>query len=165
MDRSQLPNLCWSPSSTSPPLLLPPSLYLLPPPLSYLFPPPPHFSSLFFPPFSLSPFPLPSFLLRHPLHPLLPTSLPSSFLLGTSTTLVELYLSTQGGQELRTSLVKEHVLPADTPLYPHWAKVLPKMIDMVLRQLYPVAVYKVCIAHVQSTIITLFTLCSSAYVL
>ena len=123
------------------------SILPLPPPLLLSFPP-------LFPLFL---FLLPSFfspsLSPSSSSPSSPSHYPSiTFsLLGTSTTLVELYLSTQGGQELRTSLVKEHVLPPDTPLYPHWAKVLPKMIDMVLRQLYPVTVYRVCIAQVQST--------------
>lgn len=148
-------NFCLSIFPLPPPLLSFPPLFLLSSPPS----PSPLFFSL---PTSPPPFLFPSSLLPHPLPPLLPIAPPSSFLLGTSTTLVELYLSTQGGQELRTSLVKEHVLPPDTPLYPHWARVLPKMIDMVLRQLYPVAAYKVCIAHVQSIIITLLTQCSPA---
>jgi len=61
----------------------------------------------------------------------------SSTTSGPSSTLVELYLSTQGGQELRTSLVRGHILPPATPLHPHWANVLPRMIDLILRQLWP----------------------------
>ena len=55
----------------------------------------------------------------------------------SSSMLGELYLMTEGGTELRTSLLKQRLFSPDTSLHPSWLRTLPLMLSLALRQLWP----------------------------
>ena len=52
-------------------------------------------------------------------------------------TLPELYLSSDGGRNLRVRLTRGRVLVPDAPLHPFWVAVVPWVIDRLVEQLYP----------------------------
>ncbi len=44
---------------------------------------------------------------------------------------------TQGGRELRGALVAGRVLPAGVPVHRHWFEIIPRVLSLLVRQLYP----------------------------
>ena len=100
-----------------------PSLHIPPPPYIPL-------QSLPLPTYPSNPSPSP-FFPPIPPPPLPPPPASSSSMLG------ELYLMTEGGTELRTSLLKQRLFSPDTSLHPSWLRTLPLMLSLALRQLYP----------------------------
>ena len=71
------------------------------------------------------------------LHQAPPTSSPAH-------SLGELYLSSpQGRQELVRGLTRGRVLPSDVPFHQHWTVLLPEMVSILTRLLYPVTQHEI----------------------
>lgn len=67
-------------------------------------------------------------------------------LLPTEGSVLELYLRSVGGPQLRSALLRTGHLSSEVHLCSLWTSLLPESINILIAQLYPLRVYGTCVS-------------------